>query len=351
MSRWFPAIAEEYLPQGEGLSQDAWGYRHRLFVLILWGHAVGLVFFGWMIGASVPELCAAGLSVGGVALLAGAGSLSRRASSVFVGVGLVLSSSLLVHFSGGHIEAHFHYFVVVFLLMLYQDWIPFLAATVLVILHHGVVGSLFPQSVYNHPDALAHPWKWSAIHGLFFGAAAVICIAIWRVLEGVAKEQYRSANLLDAILDRMPILVFAKEAQELRHVRFNKACEELLGVSRAAVLGKSNHELFPEELAERYTASDREALDQGMVLVEEEPITTREKGARFLRTKKFVVGGDDGSPKYLVGISEDITDRKAASEVLEKQESNLRRFKHMLDRTQDCIFTFRPDDYRFTYVN
>ncbi|MDH5668125.1 MAG: PAS domain S-box protein [Nitrospira sp.] len=351
MSRRFAAIAEEFLPQGSGLPQDVWEYRHRLFVLTLWGHVVGLLIFGLVAGVSVSELFAIGLSVGGVALLAGAGWLSRRVSAVFVGGGLVLSSSLLVHFSGGYIEAHFHYFVVLFLLMLYQDWAPFLTATVLVILHHGVVGSLLPQSVYNHPDALAHPWKWSVMHGLFFGAAAVVCIAIWRVLEGAAKEQHRSANFLDSILDRMPILVFAKEAEELRHVRFNRACEELLGVSRAVVLGKKNHELFPEELAERYTAADREALDKGLVVIEEEPIVTRRRGTRFLRTKKFAVGGDDGSPKYLVGVSEDITDRKVASEVLQEQELKLRRFKRLLDRTQDCIFKFRFDDYGFIYVN
>ena len=56
-------------------------------------------------------------------------------------------SALLVHIWGGTIEAHFHFFVVMSLLMLFQDWVPFLVAIGYVVVHHGLVGALAPESV------------------------------------------------------------------------------------------------------------------------------------------------------------------------------------------------------------
>ena len=54
--------------------------------------------------------------------------------------------------------------VILAVIALYQDWAPFLLAIVYVAVDHGVVGTLLPGLVYNHPDAYAHPWKWALIH-------------------------------------------------------------------------------------------------------------------------------------------------------------------------------------------
>ena len=79
--------------------------------------------------------------------------------------GLITCSAILVHLWTGYIEAHFHFFVMVGVLTLYQAWVPFLVAIAYVVLHHGLVGVLAPASVYNHPGAVAQPWKWALIHG------------------------------------------------------------------------------------------------------------------------------------------------------------------------------------------
>ena len=68
-------------------------------------------------------------------------------------------------------------------IVLYQDWVPFLLALGYVILHHGTAGVLGPYAVYNHPDAIAHPWKWAAIHGGFVLAASIAGIVSWRLNE------------------------------------------------------------------------------------------------------------------------------------------------------------------------
>src|SRR3954451_24586126 len=108
--------------------------------------------------------------------LAALGSLhvgNRRIRSAMVSLGLLTASAVAIHLSGGVIVAHFFFFVMIVLLTLYEDWLPFGLAVGYVVFHHGVVGALDPGSVYNHGNAVAHPWRWAAIHGAFVSAAGV----------------------------------------------------------------------------------------------------------------------------------------------------------------------------------
>ena len=88
-----------------------------------------------------------------------------------------------MHLSGGYVEMHFHFFVVVAIMTLYQDWVPFSVAIGYVVLHHGILGVLSPMSVYNHPAAWEQPWEWALIHGAFVLAASVANLLAWRLNE------------------------------------------------------------------------------------------------------------------------------------------------------------------------
>src|SRR5262249_49454931 len=91
---------------------------------------------------------------------------------------------------------HFHFFVALIIIALYQDWVPFLLAIGYVVLEHGVFGMFIPTAVYNHPDGWAHPWKWAAIHGVFVLAASVACLVNWRLNE--AARAYTELILASA---------------------------------------------------------------------------------------------------------------------------------------------------------
>ena len=94
----------------------------------------------------------------------------------------------------GAIEAHFAFFVAVPLITLYQSWAVFGLAASYVLLHHGLLGVWRPDAVYSHPAAIAHPWRWAAVHAGFVFAASIASIAAWRVSEqalGVLAEQQR----------------------------------------------------------------------------------------------------------------------------------------------------------------
>ena len=129
-----------------------------------------------------------------------------------------------------------------------------------------------------------------------------------------------SKELIEAVVENVPLMIFLKEAVDLRFVIFNRAGEELLGYDRKVLLGKNNLDLFPPEQAAHFMAKDREVLDgeSGMLDIPEEPILTAKKGQRLLHTKKVCIRGADGATKYLLGISEDITERKQAEKNLKK---------------------------------
>ncbi len=127
-----------------------------------------------------------------------------------------------------------------------------------------------------------------------------------------AEAEVRQTNeFLNAVLENIPNMIFVKDAQELRFVRFNRAGEELLGIPRGELIGKNDYDFFPKADADFYIAKDRKTLEGGKLLdIPVETIQTRHQGPRTLHTKKFPVLGPDGKPQYLMGISEDITEFK-----------------------------------------
>jgi diguanylate cyclase (GGDEF)-like protein len=123
-------------------------------------------------------------SIVAVATLAGSSpKLNRKLRSVAATLGLFSSSAILVHLSGGLIEMHFHFFVMVAIVTLYQDWLPFLLAIGYVLVHHGFIGWLAPADVFNHPAAISHPWRWAFIHAIFISAESAALLVAWHLAE------------------------------------------------------------------------------------------------------------------------------------------------------------------------
>lgn len=143
-----------------------------------------------------------------------------------------------------------------------------------------------------------------------------------------AEEEVRRAeSFLSTVVDNLPYMIFVKDAQDLRFVRFNKAGEHLLGTPSSAMIGRNDYDLFPSDEARFFEKKDRETLaSRQLVDIPEEPIDTP-NGKRFLHTKKIPIVDADGQPKYLLGMSEDITEKKL-------EQERQRAFERKLQETQ-----------------
>jgi PAS domain S-box-containing protein len=130
-----------------------------------------------------------------------------------------------------------------------------------------------------------------------------------------AAQARTSTEFLETILEHLPHMIFVKDAASLRLLRINRAGERLFGRNRREVIGKTDTQLFPSELAASFNDADRQALESGQIIdIVEEPILTPDGTLRTLRTIKIPVNGDPPAPRYLLGISEDITDRRQTEE-------------------------------------
>lgn len=144
------------------------------------------------------------------------------------------------------------------------------------------------------------------------------------------EELRRTNNLLDMIIENIPNMIFLKDAKDLRFVRFNQAGENLLGYSREQLLGKCDYDFFPKQQADSFTEKDRKVLrGKRVVDIPQESLLTANRGTRILHTKKVPLFDADGEPEYLLGISEDITERKQADEERRRLEERLQRAEKM----------------------
>jgi signal transduction histidine kinase len=179
------------LPRGGALPDHAWKQRHRAICLLLWLHVAVLPVLGVLSGKSVFHSLLDVAVVAACAAWAQATVLNRTLRASLATLGLLASSALLVHFYNGLIELHFHFFVIIAVVSLYQAWTPYLLGVGFVLLHHGLVGVLAAPRVFNHPAAQHHPAGFALLHGAFVLAESLACLTYWRLTEDSLDAERR----------------------------------------------------------------------------------------------------------------------------------------------------------------
>jgi diguanylate cyclase (GGDEF)-like protein len=168
------------------LPESEWVRRHRALLAMLWFSAGSTAIYSLIVNHwSFLHTTAHIVGVSAFAVLAATPRFGRKLRSVFCSLGLLTVAAALVHISGGFIEMHFAFFVFIVALTLYEDWLPFLLAVAFVLVHHGVIGTIDPESVFNTPAEIANPWKWAGIHAGFVAMAGAAAIVAWRLNENV----------------------------------------------------------------------------------------------------------------------------------------------------------------------
>ena len=179
------------LPRGGALPEDVWRSRHRGILVLLWLHVPVILAVAALRDVELLHAALETAVVVCIAACAHASQPFRRVSTTVAALGLLTCSAILVHLSDGLIEMHFHYFVMVGVVTLYQDWRPFLVAIAYVVVHHAVGGLIDPGAVYNHPAAVERPALWALVHGGFILGMSVSGIVTWKLNEGLLERVTR----------------------------------------------------------------------------------------------------------------------------------------------------------------
>jgi diguanylate cyclase (GGDEF)-like protein len=182
------------LPQGGSLPEADFRQRHMMIVGLLWVMILALAIYavaahGDAAVGYTPEF-AATLAFAGLAMWEGA---SRKWRSISSSMGLLTASATLVDISGGLIDMHFSFFVVVVVLTLYEDWVTFLLAVAFVLIHHGVMGMIDPRAVFGDPRYWRDPWFWAGLHAVFIALAGAAGVIAWGLNERV-RDRMRDAQ-------------------------------------------------------------------------------------------------------------------------------------------------------------
>jgi len=127
-------------------------------------------------------------------------------------------------------------------------------------------------------------------------------------------------NFVTGILENIPDMIFVKDAKTTNYVLVNKAVEENMGWKREDMIGKNESDLFPKEIAKILLEQGQAVLDTNTIFQQEETLPTK-NGLRIFNTKKFPLLDHNGLPKFLLGVTEDITAKKAAeNELIDAKE-------------------------------
>ena len=322
----------EMFPRGTSLPEDVWRRRHHFLLGLASLHAVVIALIGPLASYPVEGGLGAffrdgttnhtvleGLIVAAFTLI-GCAPIGRTYKATAVGLALMSASAILVHLSGGYIEIHFHFFVMLTFLALYQDWVPYLIAVSYVAVHHGFIGAVWPQEVYNHAAAIQAPWTWAAIHAFFVLWAAAGSVIGWRFNDAAFA---RTKLILDVAgdgicgLDPDGKIIFA-----------NPAAVRMLGVQGQEIVGRPINEVVGHARGDGSDFADGpspiiRALRHAASCVSSDEIFRRSDGTSlvvdYVSNPIFEAGKLSGA----VVAFTDVTHRKRAQEELSERYNEL----------------------------
>ncbi|MDB4938621.1 MAG: periplasmic sensor signal transduction histidine kinase [Labilithrix sp.] len=151
------------------------------------------------------------------------------------------------------------------------------------------------------------------------------------IFHDITRRRSQEIQLLEgerqkrAILDNIPDIAWLKD-REGRFVAANTPLAVAAGLKRPEeLLGLTDLDIWPRELADRYRADDEEIMQSGQHKRVEEPLVDSSGETRWIETFKTRIVGDNGEVIGTTGIARDITERKLAEEALRVTNDELER--------------------------
>jgi PAS domain S-box-containing protein len=175
-------------------------------------------------------------------------------------------------------------------------------------------------------------------------------VLIFSVMYFLLIKSGKRAELIQlqqqAILDNIPDIVWLKD-RESRFIAVNAAFGKACGLSPAALVGKTDLDIWPGDLAEMYRTDDITVMESRSQKCLEELLLDQTGVRKWIETLKMPVLDDNGQIIGTTGISRDINSRKQAEKAL--QESEL-KYRDLVEKANSIILRMDTNG-RITFFN
>ncbi|MGD0080109.1 MAG: PAS domain S-box protein [Methanoregula sp.] len=149
-----------------------------------------------------------------------------------------------------------------------------------------------------------------------------------------AEQQIEeSSRFLATLMDTLPVPIFYKDVSG-KYLGCNPPFEEYIGIPRNELIGKTAYDISPKDLADRYTAADREIFDNPEPQRYETQVRFADGSRHDVIFYKAPFFNTDGSVAGLIGTFLDITERKRVEEALKESEE---KFRDIFNNANDAI--------------
>ena len=181
------------------------------------------------------------------------------------------------------------------------------------------------------------------------GSFLLLVMVYWLLhIRRVEKTLAQERNLLRTVIDNLPALIYVKDRQGRKIISNIADWQASGGKTIEDVIGKTDFEVYPADLAARFSADDKTVIDTGVPIIDrEEPARDQQGNPTWLLTSKVPLRDGQGNVVGLVGTGRDITERRRAEEAQRKAEEKYRSF---FENSIEGIFQTTPQG-RFITAN
>ncbi len=190
---------------------------------------------------------------------------------------------------------------------------------------------------------MSNPNRWQdLLFPAVIGSVLLLVMVYWLIhIRQVDRKLTQERNLLRTLIDNLPDRIMVMDMQGRKTLANLADLRASGGKTMEDVIGLTDLELYPPELAAEYWARDRATLDTGMPIIShEERGLDADGNPVWVLSTKVPLRDEHGNVTGLVGIGRDITERKRAEEALRESEGHIHS---LFDNATIGMYRTTPD--------